>query len=98
MCVVGAVAALLGVGGSTGLELSFGDFKVKTTQVGLSIMVIGAALAGVAAVKLPAGVRIKAEEVQSSFTEKLARKLPPAALIVVIASLVLLIVYSVYSR
>lgn len=95
LCVVGAVAAIVGVGGSNAFALTFGDFEAKSTQVGLSIMVIGAALAGVVALKLPAGVRVLAEHSQPGFTEKLARNLTTAALIIVTAGVILLIVYTV---
>ena len=98
LCIVGAVAAILGLGGSTVFELTFGDFTAKSTQVGLSIMIIGAALAGVVAVKLPAGVKVLAEEVHYSFTQRLARNLPVVALILVLVGVISLVVYSVYFR
>jgi hypothetical protein len=99
LCVAGAVAAILGAGGSTSFELEFGDFKAKTAQVGLSIMVIGAALAGLIAVKLPAGVKVMAvDEAPYTMTEKLARKLPAAMLAVAILGFVSLSVYSLFYR
>lgn len=56
LCIFGAIVAALGMGGSSSFEASIGSLKVKTSQVGLAIMVVGAAFAFFTAQKPPKGV------------------------------------------
>lgn len=53
LMIVGAIAALFGLGGSTAFEFSVGDAKVKTPQTGLAILAVGAILSVIILVRLP---------------------------------------------
>jgi len=92
LSILGAIVAVLGFGGSTVFEGSLGDIKVKTTQTGLAVLVVGAALAGTIALKLPKGVVVLEEGEKYSFTEKLARRIPVLSLVILVVAIVLLVV------
>ncbi len=74
LCISGAVVAVLGFGSSTVFEVHIGSVEVKTTQVGLAILVVGALLSFFTAQKLPTGVMILADK--PTFMEKLLRRVP----------------------
>ncbi|HEX3999417.1 MAG TPA: hypothetical protein VHX65_12775 [Pirellulales bacterium] len=71
LAVFGAIAAVLGLGGVSAFDGTIGSAKIKTSNVGLAILVVGTLLAGVVALKLPKDVRVFAR-VKPSFTERLA--------------------------
>jgi len=92
LCLFGAIVTVLGFGGSTTFEGSLYGIKVKTTQTGLVILVIGAVLSGVVAVKLPKGVRVlELGEKKYSFTEKLLGGIPILSLVIGVIAVTLLI-------
>ena len=92
LMLFGAITAILGFGGSTFFEASFGDLKVKTNQIGLAILIIGAVFTATIARKLPKGVKILGEGVEKySFTEKLARKIPIFSLAIIVVAIILLV-------
>jgi len=91
LALFGAITAVLGLGGATVFEGSLGSIKVKTTQTGLAILVVGAALAGTIALKLPKGIVVLEEGEKYSLTEKLARRIPVLSLVIVSVAIILLI-------
>ena len=91
LCLSGFVIAVLGLGGLTSFEASFDSIKVKTTSVGLAIVVVGAVLSGTVAIKLPRGVRVMALEEPDTFTVVLARRIPSISLVVGIVAIVCLV-------
>ena len=97
LCLIGAIVAISGLGGLTSLEVSFNAIKIKTTSVGLGILVIGALLSGVVAIKLPKGIITLGVEHKYSLTEILARRIPMFSLIIGIVAAILLLL-SVLNR
>jgi len=91
LVLFGAISAVLGLGGATFFEASFGEIKIKTTQTGLAILFVGALLSGFIAIKLPKGVVVLDKEEKYTFTERLARKIPILALIIAAIAIVLLV-------
>lgn len=92
LALFGAIIAIVGLGGSTAFEASFGDLKINTNQTGLAILVIGAVLAATIALKLPKGIIVLGEGGEKySFTEKLARKIPIFSLVIIVVAIILLV-------
>lgn len=91
LCLIGAGVAILGLGGLTALEVSYNSATVKTTSIGLAILVIGALLSGIVALRLPPDVIVLAEENKYTLTEKLARKIPFLSLMICLAGILFLV-------
>ncbi len=91
LSLFGAIVAILGFGGSTVFEGSLGDIKVKTTQTGLAVLVVGAALASTIALRLPKGIVVLEEGEKYSLTERLARIIPVLFLVILVVAIVLLV-------
>jgi hypothetical protein len=58
MAIAGLVIAVLGVGKPSATEISGSGVDVKTSSVGLVILVVGAGLAGILAVKKPSDIEL----------------------------------------
>jgi hypothetical protein len=58
LALFGAIVAVFGIGNTTVLDIKWGTVEVQTSSVGLAILVVGAALAGIVALRLPAGVQV----------------------------------------
>jgi hypothetical protein len=58
LAVVGAVVAILGVGGAVNFSLKASGVELKSTSTGLAICAIGCLLAGGVATRLPPGVTV----------------------------------------
>jgi hypothetical protein len=69
---VGAVVAILGVGGAVSFSIKIGSVDANTTSVGLAICVIGCLLAGGVATRLPKGVSVLGRR-HSSFMNWISR-------------------------
>jgi len=91
LIIIGAITTILNIGTPTNFELSFEGFSVKTTQTGPIIMIIGILLNFITIKYLPENVTIKGDVEVSSFTEKLASKMPFLLLILLTISIILLI-------
>lgn len=91
LAVLGAITAILGLGEAITLELTLGDYTVKTTSVGLAILVVGALLAGVVALRLPRNVQVFGNGSQPSWGERLAAR-PVVFLATAAVAVVLLVV------
>jgi hypothetical protein len=98
LAMLGAVVAVLGLGGSTVFEVTVHGITVKTSQTGLAILAIGALLSGLIAVKIPKGVRVMAKEEKHGLTEKLLGALPPAAFAILLLAVALIIVQFLFAR
>lgn len=92
LCLTGTIIAIIGLGEPNATEISFKDFKIKTTQTGLLILLVGAILAGIVAVKLPKDTVVLTAENKYSFTEKLVRILPLVSLLLGLIAVVWLII------
>jgi hypothetical protein len=73
LAFLGAIVAILGASNVTVLEGTFGNIEIKTTSVGLAILVIGSLLAGTIALRLPPGVKVLARSEQT-LTEKIVER------------------------
>jgi uncharacterized membrane protein YidH (DUF202 family) len=62
MTVLGAVVAVIGVSSGGLFSASIGDAHVKTTSVGLSIMVVGALVTVVTAIRKPRDIQLFSED------------------------------------
>jgi uncharacterized membrane protein YidH (DUF202 family) len=62
MTVLGAVVAVMGVSSGGLFSASVGDAHVKTTSVGLAIMVVGALVTVVTATRKPRDIQLFSEE------------------------------------
>lgn len=89
MSLCGAIVAVLGFIGSTSVEASVGSIKLKMTQTGLLILIVGALLSYFTAINLPKGVTVLADE--PTFTEKIAREMPIISLSISLVSVILLV-------
>lgn len=58
MAIAGVVIAVLGIGKPSATEISGLGIDVKTSSVGLAILVVGAGLAGILAVKKPSDIEL----------------------------------------
>jgi hypothetical protein len=90
LAVTGAVVAVLGLGGAAGFQGNVAGVTVGTTSVGLVIMVTGALLAGVVAIRLPADVRVFGHHDRPSLEDR-ARQLIKPALALCVIGLALLV-------
>jgi hypothetical protein len=73
-------------------DLAFGGVPIGSNQVGLAILSIGASLAAKVAIKIPKGTMVLGEGGKKrSFTEKVARKTPFFALVIIAGAIYLLI-------
>lgn len=91
LTILGAIAAIFGIGSPTTFEFSFGDLSVKTSQVGLAIMAVGSVLALFTIKIVPEGSIILGDEETYTFTEKLAKRIPLLLIVILIIALGLLI-------
>jgi hypothetical protein len=73
LAFLGAVVAIIGAGGATAFDGKFGNIEVKTTSVGLAILVVGSLLAGTIALRLPKDVRVL-NRTRQTIQEKIAEK------------------------
>ncbi len=65
LAVAGAVVAVLGIGGAVTFSAKYGGNEFSTTNLGCAMMMIGAVLAAVVALKLPKGISVFAVQQQS---------------------------------
>ncbi len=65
LAVVGAVVAVLGIGGAVTFSAKYSGGEFSTTNLGCAIMMTGAVLAAVVALKLPKGVVVFAVQEQT---------------------------------
>lgn len=96
IAVFGAIVAVFGIGGGTAFDGSIFNAKIKTENVGLVLLVVGSALAGYVAVKLPKGVRVFSSEAPT-FTERLGTAVARPALLIACLGAIALIVSLVVS-
>jgi hypothetical protein len=89
LSLCGAIVAVLGFGGSTFVEASIGSIKLKMTQTGLIILIVGALLSYFTAINLPKGVTVLADE--PTFAEKIVREIPIISLSMSLVSVILLV-------
>jgi uncharacterized membrane protein YidH (DUF202 family) len=62
MTVLGAVVAIIGVSSDGLFNASIGDAHVKTSSVGLAIMVVGALVTVVTAIRKPRDIQLFSED------------------------------------
>lgn len=89
LAILGAVVAALGLGDSTLFEGSLGDFKIKTSQVGLVILAIGAALSYFTSQNLPSGTTVLGDS--PTLLDRVKRNLPVLSLLAFVIAVVLLV-------
>lgn len=74
------------------IDIVFGGVPIGSNQVGLAILSIGASLACNVAIKIPKGTMVLGEGGKKrSFTEKVARKIPFFAFIIIAGAIYFLI-------
>lgn len=73
LAFLGAIVAIIGVGGATAFDGKFGNIEIKTTSVGLAILVVGSVLAGTIALRLPKDVRVL-NRTRQTIVEKIAER------------------------
>lgn len=97
LIVCGAAVAVLGIGDDIEIvELTWGSASLKTSQVGLVMIVVGSLLSGTVALRLPSDVRVfDSGRRQVSFMEQVAER-APILFIVVGATASILLVASVF--
>ena len=88
LCIFGSIVAVLGLNGSTTFEIHIKSAEVKTTQVGLVILIAGVILSFFTAQRLPPGVIVLGDE--PTFTEKLVRQIPIMSVVTGIIAIILL--------
>lgn len=92
LALFGAIIAVFRPGPPVGWNVVVGGIPVGTDQVGLAILSIGALLAGNVAIKIPKGIMVLGEGGKKrSFTEKVARKTPFFAFIIIVGAIYFLI-------
>lgn len=94
LMVMGGLAAIVGLGGSTIFDVKYGDNTFKTTSVGLAVMAVGALVAGIVALRLPAGTTVLSGTRAASnrtLTERLAA-VPAVYFLVALAAILVAIV------
>jgi hypothetical protein len=75
LAAAGAVIAVLGIGKPSATVISGGGIDVKTSSVGLIILVVGAALAGVLALKKPSDIELFTDQpARPPLSERIADK------------------------
>lgn len=91
LILCGAVVVAFDIGSGTEIiELKWGSASLKTSQVGLAMIVVGALLAGIVALRLPSDVRVFDDSRRVSFMEKVLERAPILlAVIGVVAGLLL---------
>ena len=73
------------------LLIKFLGMEIQTNDMGIAILAIGSLLSGTMAVKVPKGAMVLGEEGKKrSFTEKLARKIPFFAILIIAGAIYLL--------
>ncbi|RGA03043.1 hypothetical protein DI270_021145 [Microbispora triticiradicis] len=92
LAVAGAVVAILGLGGVVEFKGEVAGAKAETTSVGLAVLVVGALLAGIVAVKLPTQVNVLGNGGRRGFTEWFSEFGVRLCALLVAAGVVLLIV------
>lgn len=73
LCGVGVAAFDIGADTEI-IELTWGSASLKTSQVGLAMIVIGALLASIVALRLPSDVRVFNDSRRVSFMEKVLER------------------------
>jgi len=93
LALYGAAIAVLGLGGELiDFWIKFLGIEIHTDQMGLAILTIGALLSGTIAIKIPKGTMVLGEGGKKrSFTEKVARKTPFFAFVIIAGAIYLLI-------
>ena len=72
--------------------LKFLGIEIQTNSMGLAILTVGSFLSGAMAIKVPKGIMVLGEGGKKrSFTEKLARKIPFFAFLIIAGAIYLLI-------
>ncbi|WP_327046845.1 hypothetical protein OG320_02770 [Microbispora sp. NBC_01189] len=92
LAMAGAVVAILGLGGVVEFKGEVAGAKAETTSVGLAVMVVGALLAGIVAVKMPAQVTVLGDGGRKGFTEWFAEFGGRICAVLVTVGVVLLII------
>jgi uncharacterized membrane protein YidH (DUF202 family) len=93
LAVAGAVIAVLGIGKPSATEVSGGGVDVKTSSVGLVILVVGAGLAGILALKKPGDIELFTDRpARRPLPERIAGNAAIPALAIAAVGVVLLVV------
>jgi uncharacterized membrane protein len=71
LVLIGLVVTLLGVGGAVTFDAKINDIEFHTTNLGLAILMVGAVLAALVAIKLPKGVEVFAVQ-RRTFLDRVA--------------------------
>jgi hypothetical protein len=93
LAAAGAVIAVLGIGKPSATEVSGGGIDVKTSSVGLIILVVGAGLAGILALKKPSDIELFTDQpAQRPLPERIAGNAAIPALAMAVVGVVLLVI------
>jgi hypothetical protein len=90
LTVLGAIVAVVGVSSSDLFTASLGDARVKTSSVGLAIMVVGAAITVVAAISKPRDVQLFSPDLSHGPGDRLLDRVARVQLCVAAAGTVVL--------
>jgi uncharacterized membrane protein len=90
LTVLGAIVAVVGVSNSDLFTASLGDARVKTSSVGLAIMVVGAAITVVAAISKPRDVQLFSPDLSHGPGDRLLDRVARVQLCVAAAGTVVL--------
>lgn len=92
LALSGAVIAVLDLGGLIDFGGTIMGIEIYTNKMGLAILTVGALLAGTVAIKIPKGIMVLGEGGKKrSFTEKVARKIPFFAFVIIAGAIYFLI-------
>lgn len=93
LAVSGVIIALLGIGKPSATEVSGGGVDVKSSSVGLIILVVGAGLAGILALKKPSDIELFTDRpAQRPLPERIAGNAAIPALAIAAVGVVLLVI------
>lgn len=88
IAISGIIIFILGIGGLTEIIVNILGIELRTNQVGIAILVIGAALADSVALKIPKETRVLEERKRNhTLTERISRKIPFFAFLILIGAI-----------
>lgn len=93
LILVGAIMTFFSIGSDvTAFKVTIFDVvELRTSHIGLVLIIVGAVLSGIVSLRLPADVRIFGES-KRSLTERIAENaLIPSVILIILALLVLLV-------
>ena len=90
--LAGVVVAIIGLAARTAFEASVGDVTIKTTSVGLAILVVGAVFTAYVAANMPSHVRVFGGEAQLTRAERLLPYLRLAVAFILVTGVIALVV------